>query len=273
MRVERGPVADVGLLEGVAVRAGDAVEVREVGRIGQRVEVDDLVTVGDGLPHHCRADEPGAARHQKPHAFTPYSKGDVHSRNRGVRRSLSERVRPSPGIGPVDADVRVVPAHAAVAAAIVHVVHLVEDQRVVGQSEEPVQETVRHQDLRAVLRRDLLGDPPAVVGRSAPCVHRDVEDRPVGHPHQLGLREGRCLIVQPAQRAGPGRQAFVVLDEAEIEAVVRHAAGAPGFREVSALVAEPARRQDLHVGQGCGADFHARSDRRWPASASSPVSA
>ena len=90
--VERRPVANVRALEGIAVAAGDAVEVREVRRIGQRIEVDHLVPVRDRLPHHGRADEARAARHQNSHAFTPYSNGDTQSRNAGARLSLSESV-------------------------------------------------------------------------------------------------------------------------------------------------------------------------------------
>ena len=195
--VERRPVADVGLLEGVAVARRDAVEVGEVRRVGQRVEVDHLVPVGDRLPHHRRADEARAARHQKPHASTPYSKGDVQSRKAGARRSLSERVTPPRLDAPVDAEVGIVPEHAAVAGGVVDVVDLVDDQRVVGQRDEAVQEAARHQDLRAVRRRDLLGDP----------ARRRSASRAARRPPRRGSRPAPPAPAWSARRAAPGSAA------------------------------------------------------------------
>ena len=149
--------------------------------------------------------------------YTPYSKGDVQSRNAGARRSLSESVTAVRRHAPVDAEVGIVPQHAAVAGGVVGVVDLVDDLRVGRQRDEAVQEAARHEDLRAVLGRDLLGDPPPVGRRAAARVDGDVEDRAPHHPHQLGLREGRRLVVQAAQRALLRRQALVVLDEGEVE--------------------------------------------------------
>ena len=170
------------------------VEVGEVRRVGQRVEVDDLVAVGDRLPHHRRADEAGAARHQKPHAFTPYSKGDVQSRKPGARAVLVREGQPLGRDAPVDADVGVVPAHAAVAAGVVDVVDLVEDQRVVGQRDEAVQEAARHQDLRAVLGRESPRRPSA--RRSA--------SRGGRRPRRRGSRRAPPAPAWPGRRAAPG---------------------------------------------------------------------
>lgn len=60
-------VADIGLLEAVAVAAQLRVERGEVAGIGQLVDDADLMLrLADQLAHHRRADKAGAAGHQKP---------------------------------------------------------------------------------------------------------------------------------------------------------------------------------------------------------------
>ena len=55
-------VGDVGLLEPVARRLGDVFQRREVGGVGQRIDIDDRrVAVAVGVADEGGADEPGAA--------------------------------------------------------------------------------------------------------------------------------------------------------------------------------------------------------------------
>ena len=103
----------------------------------------------------------------------------------------------------------------------------------------------------------LLGDPLAVGRRAAPRVDRDVEDRAPRDAHQLGLREGRRLVVQPAQRARPsprGSRCPARSRRSSPRSAIR--VGVPGLAEIAARVAETAGRQDLHLGQGGRSDFH-----------------
>ena len=65
--VERGPIADIDMLEAVSRIVGDTGHIVEAGRIGQRIEVDHLVAFRDGRAHHGRANETGAAGDQDLH--------------------------------------------------------------------------------------------------------------------------------------------------------------------------------------------------------------
>ena len=59
-------IADVGTYEGVVGSVLDVPEVGEVARIGEFVEVDDVVVgvLVDEEPHHVAADEAGATSNQ-----------------------------------------------------------------------------------------------------------------------------------------------------------------------------------------------------------------
>jgi hypothetical protein len=74
--LERLPVADVGMLEGVERRARDLRQIVEAGGVGEGVEVDDRMAAADREPHNGRADEAGAAGHQELHVPWPQTNGD-----------------------------------------------------------------------------------------------------------------------------------------------------------------------------------------------------
>ena len=64
-RVQRLPVADVGLLEDISRTVGDGVEGTQIGSIGQLVDIyDDGAVCIDEQPAYCGADESGTASHK-----------------------------------------------------------------------------------------------------------------------------------------------------------------------------------------------------------------
>ena len=69
--VERGAVADVGMLEGIERVVGDGSDVVEAGGVGQRVEIDHRVAVGHRAADDGGADEAGAAGHEDLHGLSP----------------------------------------------------------------------------------------------------------------------------------------------------------------------------------------------------------
>src|SRR5579859_7765297 len=64
----RDVVADISLLEGVVRACGDAFHILEVGGVGEFVQVDRLVPVGNGAADHGRSDEAGPTGDQDLHA-------------------------------------------------------------------------------------------------------------------------------------------------------------------------------------------------------------
>ena len=89
--VERGAVADIGLLKMIARAFGDVGDVLKTGRVGQRVEIDYVVATRHGEAHHGRADEPCPASHQNLHAAPSQSNGLCKSARRGATASFSLR--------------------------------------------------------------------------------------------------------------------------------------------------------------------------------------
>ena len=89
--VERGPVADVDLFEGVSRRVGHRGHVVETGGIGQRIEVDDLMSARNRKAHHGGPDETSAARDEDLHAALPMVNGLSRSLRNGALASLSDR--------------------------------------------------------------------------------------------------------------------------------------------------------------------------------------
>ena len=69
--VQRGAVANIGLLERVTRRIRDRRHVFQAGRVGQRIQVDDRMTVANGLPDHGRPDKARAAGDKEFHALNP----------------------------------------------------------------------------------------------------------------------------------------------------------------------------------------------------------
>ena len=68
---QRGEIAQVGPFKGVVGQAGHWVQAAQIGGVGQRVQVDELVL---GVARHqeieeVRADEAGAAGDQDSHVF------------------------------------------------------------------------------------------------------------------------------------------------------------------------------------------------------------
>ncbi|CAM4327506.1 hypothetical protein PARU111607_14030 [Palleronia rufa] len=89
-RADAGRVADVGLLERVSRRIVHRGQVGEARGIGQLVQVHDLMAPRHGQPHHRRADEARAARHQQFHRATSTTNGLSNAASAGASRSLAE---------------------------------------------------------------------------------------------------------------------------------------------------------------------------------------
>ena len=92
---DRPFVADVGVLEPVVVRILDRPQGGEISGIGQLVEVGHAVgRIAAQMPAHRRADEAGAAGHQKVHAalltLSPPQANTSAAASIGALRSLSE---------------------------------------------------------------------------------------------------------------------------------------------------------------------------------------
>ena len=119
---------------------------------------------------------------------------------------------------PGDAEIGIVPQHAAIVRRRVGARHLVEHLGVGLERAEAVREADRHEELRPVLGRNLGGDVAAEGRRAAPQIDRDVEDAPARHPDQLGLGVRRGLEMQAADRARLRRARMIVLDEFEVDA-------------------------------------------------------
>ena len=161
--VQRGAVADIGLLEGIVRAVGDAGHVVQTGRIGQRIEVDHAMPPRDRQPHHRRSDEPGAAGDQQLHGAASII-GERQFRTRpdsGALASLSLSIGVRVAKPPVDADIGIVPAHRAVAVGRIVVGAFVDDLGIGLARDKAVQEPRGHQQLLAVLERSARPRPIA----------------------------------------------------------------------------------------------------------------
>ena len=87
-------------------------------------------------------------------------------------------------------------------------------------------------------------------GRRAADVHGDIEDAAAHHPHQLVLSERGGLEMQTAQGSDFGRKRVIVLHEIQVEAGLKKRLAVVNFRKKAAMVAEFARGDDLHIGNG-----------------------
>jgi hypothetical protein len=103
---------------------------------------------------------------------------------------------------------------------------------------EPVREPGGDQDLRPVLGAQLDGDMRPVGRRALPDINRDIEHRPRRDADELRLGRGRCLVVQPAQRAGRRAEGMVVLAEIMPHAALGECLRVEGFAEEPPLVPE-----------------------------------
>ena len=76
-----GRVADIGLLEDIATRSCDLRHILQIGGIGQDIEIDHIVTFGDGASHDGRSNKPGSAGDDEFHAASVrLDVGDLHNR-------------------------------------------------------------------------------------------------------------------------------------------------------------------------------------------------
>src|SRR5204862_1298152 len=96
------------------------------------------------------------------------------------------------------------------------------------------------------------------VGRgTAADVDRDIEDRPGADPHQLRLRLGLGLEMQPTDDAARYRQRVVFLQETRLDAILAQHRLAKDLGKETARVAMPDRPDFLYFGN-CGRnDLHA----------------
>ena len=150
---------------------------------------------------------------------------------------------------PVDRNIRVVPANAAVGLRRIEIIRLVEEFHVVRKRDEAVSEAARDQKLLFVFLRQLHRDPLPVGRALGAQIHRHVQHRAAGHAHQLGLGHGRVLEVDAPQDALLGGEGLVVLHEVIVQAQLLEVPGGPGLHEIAALVAEHLGLDDVHARQ------------------------
>ena len=86
-------IADVGLREGVVRRERHGGHVVQTGRVGQRVEVNNLVPAFDGKAHDGRSNKSGPAGDEKFHDAV-HSNGELKSAKLWAFASLSLSVAP-----------------------------------------------------------------------------------------------------------------------------------------------------------------------------------
>ena len=55
--VQRRPVADIGMFELVQRAVGHGTDIFQIGRIGQRIQVDHAMARPHGMAHHGGSDE------------------------------------------------------------------------------------------------------------------------------------------------------------------------------------------------------------------------
>ena len=146
------------------------------------------------------------------------------------------------GDAPVDGEVGVVPRDGALELRGVEAVALVLEDHLLAQHAEPVGETPRDEELPVVVLGELHGHVPPEGRRASPDVHRHVQHGTPDDPHELRLREGRLLEMQPPDDP-VARPALVVLYEVRLE-------------EVSPVVPEDARLDDHRAVYRCPDYFH-----------------
>lgn len=66
--LHRPSVADVGMKEAIVGLAFDDAHGRQISRVGQRIDVQDLIAfLEDEIPHESRTDKTGASRYDHTH--------------------------------------------------------------------------------------------------------------------------------------------------------------------------------------------------------------
>lgn len=117
-------------------------------------------------------------------------------------------------------------------------------------------EALGHQQLLATLGRQGHGIVAAESGRSWAQIDNHVEHGASDDLDQLRLGGGRGLEMQAAERARPGGEGEVVLDEFGGDADAGERAGVPALREPSAAVAETLRAEKEGAGKAGFGDLH-----------------
>ena len=90
-------------------------------------------------------------------------------------------------MGPLDADLRIIPGQAALVAGMPEIRYLVAEFRRLGKYQKAVGKALGDIELLLVLLGQLHAVPLAVGGASLPEVHRHVKHSALDDPHQLAL--------------------------------------------------------------------------------------
>ena len=168
---------------------------------------------------------------------------------------LLRQYRPVGGDAPVDGEVGVVPGDGALGLRGVEAVALVLEDHLVAQHAEPVGETPRDEELPVVVARQLHGHVLAEGRRTSPDVNRHVQYGTPDDSHELRLREGRLLEMQPPDDS-VARPALVVLDEVHVGDFFLELSFGERLEEVPPVVPEDARLEDHRAVYRCPDYFH-----------------
>ena len=145
---------------------------------------------------------------------------------------------------PVNADLRIVPADAAVCLGRVVVVRLVQKFHVIGERHEAVAEASGDEELLLIFLGELHGDPLLIRGAVMAEVYRHVEHRAAHTSHELRLRFVAPLEMDAPQRPFHGAHGVIVLHEIIVESRCLHGAPAPALHEEPPMIAEDFRNED-----------------------------
>ena len=260
--VERVEVADVHLHELVVRLALDVLEVREVARVGQLVEIDNVVLgvlvheqANDMASDKARAAGDDDILHKEsPCAFNRKRrqlqfKCETQILERRVLRILLGKERlEAVAHRPLDADFRIVPHEATLVLRVVEAGALVDKRRRLAEHHEAVRKAFGNVELLLVLGRKYDTFPLAERQAALAQVHRHVEDFAIDDADEFSLRV-LLLEVEAAEHALLAL-GFVILHEDHVEAGGVEFALVVGFHEVAALVAKDRRLNDGHALDG-----------------------
>ena len=260
--VERIEVADVHLHELVVRLALDVLEVREVARVGELVEVDNLVirVLVHEQAHHvatnkaCTAGNYDILHKKSPCAFNRKRsqlqfKREAQILERRVLRILLGKQRFKPvAHRPLDAYFGIVPHEATLVLGVVQAGALVNKCSRLAEHHEPVGKAFGNVELLLVFGRKRNAFPLAKRRASLAQVYRHVKDFAIDHADEFALRV-LLLEMQAAEHALLAL-GFVVLHEHHIQAGGIEFTLVVGFHEVAALVAKDRRLDDSHALDG-----------------------
>ena len=133
---------------------------------------------------------------------------------------------------------------------------LIDDLGIGGAGDETMRKARGDHQLAPILKTQLDPEPAPIGRRAAPDIDRHVEQNPSPTAHQLGLRMGWCLKMQPPHRADLGRQGVIILNEIKRDPLRRQLVAAIGLGKKAPRITKTRRRDDFQTGYSRFRDQH-----------------